>query len=239
MADSEDGWSRLRALLEEAIWDRERATFIIAGLDPETTLPIDVPARFVWLPDGLRPEWSGLTGERLETRALDVFSIVQTMFQGLPSLMAPYAWLSEAMRERPARPGIVPPWFERARARKGLKPLLPPDPRARINARARRWDGPKSRIRQLWDAWRFDEAEYENQGDFIKHAMKVEKAHCPDFRLIEQWLKNWRLETGVIYGDFPRVGATLEDQRGESRMRRGYGHPAFAEKPKAGRPKRK
>jgi hypothetical protein len=205
MAGEEGGWARLRALVEEKSWDRRKAVFIIAGLDPDTIWPNDeaLPFRFVWLPGGHRPEWWGLTFKQVENRVEDTIWTVQTILHGTPSSMAPHEWLDRAMRDKvePAkyvhqpgpktrelleatsrRQGFVPPWMEAAWRRPELRALLPPNPypeRTAANMRLHTWERARERVRQLWDAWRLGEARHESKGAFITHAWRT--VNTPEF----------------------------------------------------------
>ena len=266
MTEEEDGWPRLRVLLEELVWDRKRGVFIIAGLDPETTWPADEssPICLKWLPGGLRPEWQGLTVEQIENRAIDVLRIVETRLYGLPSPCSPAQCLCQALGDKrvprkhvrrqgtamldvdywePAyiRPGVIPPWLEQARRREELKSLLPRDPhpgRTAANARSHKWDHAKSRVRQLWDAWRFGESSHENERAFIRHVLHVINKPDLQFKIVEQWLKRWRPEVLTAYGDISIVHPGLPGADRSCTVRRGYGHQAIVEPPKAGRPKK-
>ena len=269
MTDEERGWLRLCVLLQEPVWDKRRAVFIIAGLDPETTWPTDefYPIRLLWLPGGLRPEWQKLTSEQLETRAVDMVRTVETKLYDLLSPCSPIQCLAYALEGKrvprrrvrrqgedmlegdhwePAysRPGVIPPWLEQARLREEFKPLLPPDPhpeRTAANARWHKWGRAKSKVRQLWDAYRFGEASYRNEGAFIRHTLHAIIEPGLPFKIVEQWLRRWKRDMLIAYGDISIFDPDLPGVPGVARrytVHRGYGHQAVVEPPKAGRPKK-
>ena len=269
MMDEERGWLRLCVLLQEPVWGKRRAVFIIAGLDPKTTWPTDefYPIRPLWLPGGLRPEWQGLTSEQLETRVVDMVRTVETKLYGLPSPCTPVQCLAYALEGKHVpkrrvrqqrdgmleiqswepsytRPGVIPPWLEQGQRREEIKPLLPPDPhpeRTAANARWHRWGRAKSKVRQLWDAYRFREASYENEGAFIRHVLHVIKEPGLPFKIVEQWLRRWKPEVPIAYGDISIFDDELSWVPGAVRtytVHRGYDHEAVVEPPKAGRPKK-
>jgi hypothetical protein len=214
METQEDGWSRLKALLEESVWNRKQTEFIVAGLDPA----VGWADTLKWLPDGLLPEWAELTPEQVQHRAMRAVRTAEMKLLGLPWIMTPFAWLCEAIRRKQVQhgpefkpyvhPGVVPPWLPLARLRAELKLLVPPEFYPQLHrARERHARSPSAIrpiVRRHWDEWNLGERLFQTKAAFIAFVVRELDAQSSDADAdqgsIAEWIEEWERNTFSPYG---------------------------------------